>query len=198
VVDFLFSLDLALFYFVNHTLSNSAFDLIMPWLTDINQHWMGRGILLALWLFLFLRGGISGRTAALLLIPTFIVSDQLSSSVLKFIFDRPRPCHSLSNVQLLVPCGSGYSFPSSHAVNAFAAALVLSHFIARWSWAFFTAAGLLAFSRLYVGVHYPSDVLGGAVIGLGCGWFILQCHRIAVQWWSGRNAIAENQDKTRS
>jgi undecaprenyl-diphosphatase len=58
------------------------------------------------------------------------------------------------------------SFPSSHAVNNFAAATLFSYYYRRWTWAFVTYASLVAVSRPYVGVHYPSDALGGAVIGI--------------------------------
>ena len=196
MVDLLYSTDLSLFYFINHSLHNILLDVVMPWLTDINKHWSGRIILLSLWLLLLLRGGKQGRIAALMLIPSFTLSDQLNSSYLKFIFDRPRPCHVLTDVQLLVPCGSGYSFPSSHAVNNLAAAVVLSHFLPRWSWAFYTFASLMAFSRLYVGVHYPSDVLGGALIGLGCGWLVVAVYQFAERWWNQRKASKDHDAKS--
>lgn len=189
MVDFLYSLDVALFYVVNHTLQNGIFDVLMPWVTDINKHWSGRITILVVWIFLLTRAGTAGRTAALLLIPSFLFSDQLNSSVLKFMFDRPRPCHVLSDVRLLVPCGSGFSFPSSHAVNNFSAAVVLAAFLPRWRWAFFGWAVLISCSRVYVGVHYPSDVLGGATVGTACGFLLVMMYRyteIHVKRWVDR------------
>lgn len=197
MVDFLYSLDQAIFYFVNHTLGTPLLDVTMPWLTDINQHWVGRGLLIGLWLLLLVRAGKEGRIAALLLIPTIVFSDQLSSSVLKFMFDRPRPCHTLVDVRLLVPCGSGYSFPSSHAVNGFAAATVLSHYFGRWWWGFFGFAFLLALSRVYVGVHYPSDVIGGATIGLLCGWGVVRAYEYAVRLWQRYRGIDSENSESR-
>ena len=184
--EFLLELDRNLFYFCNQNLRNWFFDAVLPFLTDLNRKPIALVIVALLWLLLLIKGGRHGRIAALLLIPTITLSDQLSSSVLKYLIERARPCHELSNVHLLVGCGSGYSFPSSHAVDNFAGALVLSYFIPRWTWAFFTFAGVIAFSRVYVGVHYPSDVLGGAVIGMAIGCGVIIVFRLIEEWWIRR------------
>ncbi len=105
----------------------------------------------------------------LVLVVAVAAADQLSSFVIKPIVGRLRPCHALEGVRLLVDCGSGKSFPSSHAVNMFAVATVLAYAYRRRLWAFYSFAGLIAFSRVYVGVHYPSDVLGGACVGVLVG-----------------------------
>lgn len=188
-MDALVGIDRELFLFLNQGVRNWLFDVMLPFLTDLNRKPIGIVILAILWLLLLTKGGRPGRIAALLLIPTIALSDQLSSSLLKFIIDRPRPCHELANVHLLVGCGSGYSFPSSHAVNNFAAALVLSYFLPRWTWAFFSYASLIAFSRIYVGVHYPSDVLAGAIIGLIIGSVVIVAYRQTEEWWRRRNQL---------
>lgn len=165
MVDTLFSLDKTLFFFINHTIQNSVFDVMMPFLTRTDTlHF--RIFFAVVWLALVIKGGKTGRTVALILIPLILVSDQLSSSVIKSMVGRMRPCFTLPDVRLLVPCGSGFSFPSSHAVNNFAAATLFSYYYRRWTWAFLAYASLTALSRPYVGVHYPSDILGGAVIGV--------------------------------
>ena len=186
MLEALVSFDREVFHFLNQGSQNWVFDVILPFLTDINQNPIGIVILALLWLLLLTKGGRAGTIAALLLIPTIALSDQLNSSFLKFIIDRPRPCHELANVHLLVGCGSGYSFPSSHAVNNFAAAVVLSYFLPRWTWAFFCYAGVIAFSRIYVGVHYPSDVLAGAIIGVLIGLLVIVAFRQAEEWWRRR------------
>ena len=175
MAEFLYSLDSSAFYFFNHSLHNSVLDVVMVFLTRTDTlHF--RIFYLVVWLVLIVKGGKTGRTVALLLIPLIAVSDQLSSSVIKHLVGRPRPCFTLPDVTLLVRCGSGLSFPSSHAVNNFAAATLFSYYYKRWAWAFVTYASLVALSRPYVGVHYPSDALGGALIG------ILVCAAILLVW----------------
>jgi len=176
VIDLLSTLDRALFLLVNRTLANPVGDLLWPVITDYDKLWPVRILLLAGWLFLFIKGGRRGRIAAIVLIPLIAASDQLSSSVLKNLFSRARPCHLVDgvpivqDVRLLVPCGSGKSFPSSHAVNNFAVATLLAFSVPRWAWAFFAWASVIALSRVAVGVHYPSDILGGALIGAGLAY----------------------------
>ncbi len=169
ITDFLYNIDVSLFRFFNSTIANPVFDFIMPILTN-EQYWLPVyiiGLILLIW-----KGGIKGRLTALTLILTVIISDQISSSFLKEIIGRIRPCHTLDNVHLLVGCGGGKSFPSSHAVNNFAAAMVIFKFFPQKKYLFFSIAGIVTFTRVYCGVHYPSDLLGGTVIGLFIGWSV--------------------------
>ena len=166
--EFLYSIDKAVFFFINHTISNPILDWLMPFLTDLNKNKIAVAVVVILWLWLMIQGGKTGRTAGILLVLSIIVSDQFSSSVLKNLFSRLRPCHALQGVRLLVDCGSGFSFPSSHAVNNFAGATILSHYYHKYAWGWFSLASLIALSRPYIGVHYPSDIAGGAAIGWAC------------------------------
>jgi undecaprenyl-diphosphatase len=172
MMEWLYGVDRAIFVFVNVTLGNSAGDVIWPVITDYDRLWPFRIVLIAAWLWLLIKGGKKGRTVALLVIPLVIISDQLSSSVLKQLFDRPRPCHTVDGVpivpevRLLMGCGSGKSFPSSHAVNNFAVATLFACYYRRWGWALYSWAFLVGLSRVAVGVHYPSDIVGGGVIGV--------------------------------
>jgi undecaprenyl-diphosphatase len=179
MTEALHAIDTALFFFVNSTISTPATDLVWPVLTDYSNHLAVRIILLGVWVLLVVRGGKRGRTAAILCVVVLVASDQLSSFVIKPLVDRARPCHEaggvpvLQGIHLLVHCGSGKSFPSSHAVNNFAMAMLFSYYYRKWAWAFFAWAALIAVSRVAVGVHYPSDVAGGALIGAGVALAII-------------------------
>jgi undecaprenyl-diphosphatase len=171
VIDFLYSIDRAVFLFINNGLANPVGDFLWPLITDYDRFLPVRILLLLLWVWLLVRGGVRGRTAALLIIPLLFASDKLSSAVIKELVARPRPCHQIGGVpvipgiHLLVDCGGGKSFPSSHAVNNFGVATLLTFYFRRWWWGFYLWATLVAVSRVSVGVHYPSDILAGAAIG---------------------------------
>jgi undecaprenyl-diphosphatase len=151
-----------LFYAINHGWANPIFDKMMPFITQVDS-WLLL-YLLGFYILLF-RAGRAGRVAAVALILTIVASDQINSSFIKELVGRIRPCHVLDDVRLLVPCGGGKSFPSSHAVNNFAAAVVLFSFFRREAFILFFVASLMALSRVYVGVHYPLDIIAGATFG---------------------------------
>ena len=171
--EFFQSIDASFFMLINTTLSNPLFDAVMPAITDWHKTIIGQVLAFLFLLMLNWKGGRKGRIVTLLLVMVILCCDQLSSGVLKSVFARPRPCHEIvgarviSNIHLLVDCGSGYSFPSTHAVNNFGFAVLLSYYFRRLTIPLFCYAFLMGFSRVVVGVHYPFDVLGGALLGGG-------------------------------
>lgn len=162
-----------LFRLVNDVWTSPALDPFMILLGSINEYgivWLGLlGALAAL-------GGRAGRWAALAGLVALVVG-LASSEVLKSIVMQPRPFVSLPDVRLLVSPPSSYSFPSVNATYAFAASSgasltarrLLGH-LPIWGWGFLALAVAVSYSRVYVGVHYPGDVLGGAIIGTSIGW----------------------------
>ncbi len=161
-MDFFLNIDIAIFYFFNHTIANPVFDWLFVLITTQTNWYIVYGVLI---FFLLTRFGWEGRAILVLLILTIVIADQTSSHFLKEAVARLRPCWELSDVRLLVPCGGGKSFPSSHAVNNFAFAVVMSYYFRRFRIHFFVVAVLIALSRVYVGVHYPSDVIVGSLVG---------------------------------
>ncbi len=158
------------FHFINGNLQNRVFDLIMPWITDLGS-WG------AVWLFVMFFLALSGRgeyrKMAFLGTVALVLSWLLSDEVLKFLFARPRPFIHFTDVRLLVAGPHQYSFPSGHTATAFAAATVLWRKNIKIGVAALALALLIGFSRVYVGVHYPLDVLGGIILGCGVGWVVV-------------------------
>ncbi len=165
-LNFLLHLDTHLFLFLNQGIANRFFDIVMPFITT-EKNW--RIPIAVVWLLLVIKGGKRGRIVALLVIPTLILTDQLSAAVFKPLVGRIRPCHALDQVRLLVNCGGRYAFPSSHATNIAGAATIFALFYRRFTFLFVFIAFTVGFSRIYVGVHYPFDVLAGFILGSASG-----------------------------
>lgn len=168
--DFFQNIDTSLFYFINKTLANPLTDKVMPFITA-NDNWMLVYIILLGWLFI--KGGAKGRVAVIMALLLVTVTDQVNSFIIKDFFQRIRPCNALPNVHLLVNCTDAFSFTSSHAINNFGAATVFSYFYKNFRYALFTAASLVALSRVFVGVHYPFDILCGALLGIFAAWIFI-------------------------
>ena len=101
----------------------------------------------------------------------------LGNLALKNLFARPRPCWLDESVPLLIARPSDYSFPSGHTMAGTIGATILTAADRRFGWAAIPLAVFIAFSRLYLYVHFPSDVLGGAVLGVGIGLLMLYGER---------------------
>lgn len=158
------SLDLALFHLINLQMANPFFDVFFPTITDLHKTDAFRIIFLpfVLLLFIYLHR-LRGLVMFLLLGLSLGLSDALGG-IAKRYWLRPRPFTAEVDFIQRSAAG-GYSFPSNHSMNMFCAAVFLSMLFPRFRIAFFAFAFLVALSRIYNGVHYPSDVIGGALIG---------------------------------
>jgi len=124
MADFLYSIDLGVFYFFNHNLSLPLLDKFFVFITEA-KHWMITYVVL--WGIVFFKGGKRGKIIAVVSLLVITVSDQLSSFVVKNLFGRIRPCNALPDVKILAGCTDSFSFPSSHAVNNFAIAVFITN-----------------------------------------------------------------------
>lgn len=128
------------------------------------------GLAVVFWL-----GGATRGRALIIFLPVFIYLTLFINFIIKVILQRQRPLNDDPSLRPLVGVPSSKSFPSSHAAMSFVAAIVLTFFYPLLFVLFFGLASLMSWSRVYVGVHYPSDVLAGTVVGLAAGalalWF---------------------------
>ena len=177
-MGFLESVDRDLFLLLNG-LHGESLDAFMLAATD-TKFWLPAHLF---FIYMLFRKLDNRAWLALLCIGVAVLcTDQLTSSVLKPLTERLRPSHepSLEQVIHLVRNhtgkyyrGSSYGFPSSHAANAFAVAMVLWLLIGkqfRWTALAFVVAVLIGYTRIYLGVHYPGDVIAGAALGSLIGW----------------------------
>ena len=174
--------DRQLFLFFNGKLVNPFFDAVLPYFRD-SVFWAP--LYLFIIVFVTLNYGKKGWWWALLFLSTVAVSDLLGTYAFKETVQRLRPCNNpllLDKVRLVVDhCPGGYSFVSNHAANHFGLATFMAlsfHTVfGRWTYLAYVWAALVAFAQLYVGVHYPLDLLAGALLGIGAGYLTASVYR---------------------
>lgn len=167
-------LDKWLFLKINRDGTSAFLDKLMPILREPTT-WIPLYIIL--FLFLVISFGKKGWWLLLYALITVAITDTISSRIFKPLVGRLRPCCDpafSANVRLLAYCGHNGSFTSSHAANHFGIAMFLfftfRNFMGNWAYVFFIWAAAISYAQIYVGVHYPFDVLGGTVIGCLVGW----------------------------
>lgn len=161
-------LDDSILFFIRNNMHNQVLDkgmVIITFLGDSGLIW----IIIALILIL----NKKYRTVGLMVLAALLLSTMLGDGLLKPLFHRLRPSTNLQPSELLIKKPMSYSFPSGHTTSSFAAAGVLSKYLRKYGLGFFVLAVLIAFSRMYLFVHYPTDILGGIILGLICSIIII-------------------------
>lgn len=162
-----------LFYYINNKWSNGLFDAVLPFAR--NQFtWVP--VYLFLLVFVFVNFRKKAAWWVLFFLATFALTDLISTQLIKAFVERPRPCADAvasETVRMLIPCSYSFSFVSSHAANHVGLAMfmfvTMKHFAGKWIWLAFAWAFLVCYAQVYVGAHFPFDVLGGALLGLLIG-----------------------------
>ena len=188
-------LDRAIFAAINENWHNSLFDAILPNITNAHKNvWFWVIMLPLLWM-LWMRDGKRGRTVLALLVVMLPLANFVSSGLIKPLFHRPRPTATVmvNGEQEFVVAGARLpphsaplgtsSFPSSHsAVTAAAAAILIWAYRkrTRLAWLALLLPLVIGYSRVYVGVHYPTDVLAGWTLGAALS--ALVCALVARKW----------------
>lgn len=135
--------------------------------------------------FLIMNYGKRGWWWIAYFLVTFALTDFISASIIKPWVGRIRPCHDpelAHTVRMLVGCGGRLSFVSSHAANHFGLSTYLfitfRHIWPKGRWIFFAWAALVAYAQVYVGLHFPLDIVGGALLGLIIGYLTADIYKI--------------------
>jgi membrane-associated phospholipid phosphatase len=173
MLTFLQGIDQYISLLINQQIANSVLDWICPWLRT-KELWVPLYILVLF--LLFYKLGSKAWGIVLLVLVLVFTTDQLSSELIKNLVQRPRPCNDeifSKLIVLRVHCGTGYSFTSTHASNHFALSFILIQIFQKFFLfpskhvriIFFSWAGMISFSQVYVGVHYFFDIVTGALLG---------------------------------
>lgn len=167
------SVNVDMFYFFNHNFQNPIFDAVMPVVTHFGGFKVLVVVLIAIILYAHLKDKKTLKRLTILALIAFLCSD-IVTAILKHIICEPRPFVTLDNVHLLIAEDDPLSFPSGHTTSTFS---VVTFFVLNMKElakrhyklidaALIIFAVVIPFSRMYVGVHYPGDVLAGALIGI--------------------------------
>jgi undecaprenyl-diphosphatase len=169
------NIDKTLFKLINQHFVNDFLDAIMPFIRE-KLIWIPLYLFLLVYIIINFPKKSLPWIIGIALTPTF--TDLISSRLIKPYYDRIRPCNDptlFDTIRILVNhCGQNGSFTSSHAANHFGIAMfiwiTMKNVWGNYVSVFFVWAGLISYAQVYVGVHFPMDVLGGALLGCGIGW----------------------------
>lgn len=163
-------------------------DMIVPLITrlgDAGKVWILMSVI-------FLLHPKSRRNGVILAV-ALCVDLVLCEGILKNVFERTRPFYVNTSVQLLIPRPGGYSFPSGHTAASFTAVAALYFAGERKRlWSVLVLALLIAFTRLYLYVHYPTDIVGGVIAGIAAGYI---GNRLVSRFWRRKGRIEKRIEK---
>lgn len=166
------NLDLGVLKFIHEFSQNYIFDKTMPFITSL-----GNIGLIWIMIALILIFNKKYKDVGIMIIASLILTSIIGEGILKNLIQRPRPFMDIPTVHLLISKPTSYSFPSGHAASSFAAAGIIFSTLKKLRIHAIILASLIAFSRMYLFVHYPSDILGGILLGLICSETVLKVYK---------------------
>ena len=173
-MEFIIDIDIHAFLFLNG-LHAPWLDKIMYWITN-KYVWFPFYLLLII--LISWKLGWKGTSGIILMIVAIGLADIVTSGIMKPFFERLRPCHNpdIANlVHMVTHCGGKFGFASGHAANSFALAaslfLIYRKQLKYIAWIFLWAF-IVSYSRIYVGVHYPLDIIAGSIVGIFFGYMV--------------------------
>jgi len=182
------TLDTQLLLLINHTLSNPLFDVLMPMFS-----YQGYLLVIPFLFYIIIRAfqqrDGQGRRyliqaiAAILIACCAVYTSDWIEYLIKDAVARVRPCRAIEGIRLITSCPKSYSLPSGHAMSSFTFATTLFYLTREYvskSWRAYplVLAALIAFSRPYLGVHYPTDILAGALLGAFIGLVLSMLYQV--------------------
>ncbi|MGV8984005.1 phosphatase PAP2 family protein [Clostridium sp.] len=160
--------DSSILLYIKDNMHGPIMDKIM-----VTSTYLGNGGIVWIMIIAVLMINKKYRRIGFMALGALILSTILGDVVLKNVVKRVRPSATIPSINLLIAKPLSYSFPSGHTTSSFAVAGVLARYLKNYAFEFFSLASLIAFSRLYLSVHYPTDILGGIVLGLVCSGIII-------------------------
>jgi len=172
LLEAIHNIDLNILKNLHDLVQNPFFDKVMPYIT-----YLGNSGLIWIVVSVIMICIKKYRKTGILCLSALLLTTLLGEGIIKHLVQRQRPYNHIDSLNLLISEPITYSFPSGHTASSFAAATVLSCRMPKLTPWVFSFAVLIAFSRLYLMVHYPTDVLAGALLGTLCALIVLKIHR---------------------
>ncbi len=168
MISLLQNIDNSILLFIKNNMHGHMMDKAMVIITSL-----GNGGIMWIAIAVLLMINKKYRKIGVMALGALILSTILGEGILKHVVQRLRPSADIPAINMLIAKPLSYSFPSGHTTSSFAVAGVLAKYLKKYAIGFLVLASLIAFSRLYLYVHYPTDVVAGIILGLICSKLII-------------------------